>query len=62
AAQVIRALAAEGYLGIEALEALDATPVEWLDPLPDEAGLVESPVTGDVARAATRTSDRSDAG
>ncbi|MCP3860979.1 MAG: hypothetical protein GY704_15110 [Phycisphaeraceae bacterium] len=47
---------------MEALEALDATPVEWLDPLPDEAGLVESPVTGDVARAATRTSDRSDAG
>ena len=62
AAQVIRALAAEGYLGMEALEALDATPVEWLDPLPDEAVMVEPSVPGDIARRGVRASDRSDAG
>lgn len=62
AAQVVRALAAEGYLGEQARTTLDPTPVEWLDPLPDEAGMVESSIPGDVARNVIGSSDRSDAG
>ena len=33
AGQLIRAMAAEGYLGDDARENLDAAPVEWLDPI-----------------------------
>ena len=33
AAQLIRALAAEGYLGDEAREAAGAVPVRWVDPV-----------------------------
>ena len=33
AGQLIRAMAAEGYLGDDARENLGATPVEWLDPI-----------------------------
>ena len=43
AAQLIRALAAEGYLGTEALDRIDPEirRLDWLDALPFEAGIVD---------------------
>ena len=37
AAQLVRALAAEGYLGPQAREALDPLPIEWRDALPSDS-------------------------
>ncbi|MAD20705.1 MAG: hypothetical protein CMJ52_11270 [Planctomycetaceae bacterium] len=62
AAQMIRALAAEGYLGEAAREALDAGPVEWLDPLPDAAAKSAPSVPREVAGASVPALERSDAG
>ncbi len=38
AAQLVRALAAEGYLGRDAREALNATPIQWENALPPDSG------------------------
>ena len=59
---MVRALAAEGYLGAEARATLDAAPVDWLDPLPEEAAIIGGSVPGDVAQTSSRASDRSGAG